>query len=83
MTWMWIWRVIANHVKRVFGIGRRVQPLMMSEVRASPPEPEMAELTRQATSDLVHETMKAERKSWEVRQELANSVLNILVKGRK
>lgn len=72
---------LIRHLKRVFGIGTQVKPLKMADVKASEQPPAQVEAARNSTVALVGEVVKAERMSWEVRQELAGAVLNLVATG--
>jgi hypothetical protein len=78
---------VMRHLKRVLGIGTRIQPIKMDEVTAAKQHPEKVEEAKVSTRDLVGAVIKAERTSWEVRRELANGALNLVVReatnGRK
>lgn len=53
-------------------------PVTFRTVRPASRDPAMEDQIRSAHAALVGEIMKAERRSWEIRQELAGNVISIV-----
>lgn len=63
-------------IRRLFA--GRPAPVTFKDVPPAPRDPEQERRIKEAHSDLVMEIMTVERRSWEIRQELAGNVLNIV-----
>lgn len=68
-----------SHIKRILGITHKVRPVTIHDVSAAEQDPELERRSKAATARLVQEMMKLERRSWEIRQELASGTLRLVV----
>ena len=63
-------------------LGAHVEPVTHSSVTPADRDDEKEKEIKAAQTDLVHAIISVERRSWEIRQELAGNVLSI-VSGEK
>lgn len=67
------------YIKRILG-WPKTRPVTMQSVETPPePNPSMVRQNAKATAQLTQELLAVERKSWEVREELAHSTLRLFV----
>lgn len=71
-----------RHLKRILGYPR-TQPITANDVAAAPQDPAMERKSKKATAALVGELMSVQRKSWEIREELAQHTLDLVAGKHK
>lgn len=68
-----------SHLKRLLGLDKKEEPVTIKDVEpAEVVDTALERETRKATTQLRREVLKIERRSWEVRQELASSALALV-----
>jgi hypothetical protein len=75
--------VIGNHIKRLLGVGNRVQPITADDVEAAKPNPAAERKMEVAKKQLVDALVNLEDQSIAVRKLLANEVLDLVARPGK
>jgi hypothetical protein len=70
-----------GHVKKLLGIGTKTQPILLSDVEPSAPDPAQDKEVKTAVAKLISSLLELERHSYDVRKELSMIALRSIHKG--